>query len=56
MKFKWYGVFYVGAPYGENEMGELISKHKSMQAAEAARQKLQWMTKYYGLNTKIMEF
>ena len=48
-----YEVRYVGAPYGENEQGELVSSHRTFEAAGAARRKLQKNPRYYGSNTKI---
>lgn len=53
MKTEWWAVVYVGAPYGENESGEIVSRHKSEEAAVAARQKLQDNPRYYGSNTKV---
>lgn len=31
-----HAIFYVGAPYGDGEMGHLVSRHTSEEAAEAA--------------------
>lgn len=49
-----YEVRYVGAPYGLGEAGETISRHRTLEAAEAAREKLQVNPRYYGLNTKVV--
>ncbi len=46
---------YVGAPYGENESGELLSRWPSMEAAERARRRLQDNPRYYGSNTRVVE-
>lgn len=51
----YYGIFYVGAPYGENETGELVSKHKTEVKAKEQRAKLQDQARYYGSNTIIRE-
>lgn len=50
---RW-AVVYVGAPYGENESGEIVSRHRSEEAAIAARQKLQGSPRYYGSSTKVL--
>ena len=49
-----YGVFYCGAPYGDNETGELVSTHRSLKAADFACGKLRGSPKYYGSNTRVM--
>ncbi len=46
-------VVYVGAPFGLNEAGEVVSRHRTEEAAEKARRKLQDNPKYYGSNTRI---
>lgn len=48
-----YEVRYVGAPYGENESGEVVSRHRSPEAARAARARLQDNPRYYGSNTRV---
>lgn len=50
-----YEVRYVGAPYGEGESGELLSRHRTREAAEDARRRLQSNPRYYGSNTRIVE-
>jgi hypothetical protein len=51
----WYEVRYVGAPYGDNESGETVSRHRTLDAAGAAVRKLQSNPRYYGSNTRIAE-
>jgi hypothetical protein len=46
-------VVYCGAPYGENELGEVVSRHRTEEAATAARVKLQDNPKYYGSNSRV---
>ena len=46
-------VVYCGAPYGEGESGEVVSTHRTEEAAEKARIKLQSNPKYYGSNSKV---
>jgi hypothetical protein len=46
-------VVYVGSPYGEGESGEIVSRHRSEEAAEEARSRLQNNPKYYGQNTIV---
>jgi len=48
-----YAVVYVGAPYGDNEAGEIVSRHRTYDAAVAARTKLQDNPRYYGSNSTI---
>lgn len=50
---KRYAVFFVGAPFGENEEGELLSKHDTARDAIERRYTLQGHPQYYGANTKI---
>ena len=40
-------VRYVGAPYGENESGHVVSRHRTLEAAERSAAKLQTSPKYY---------
>lgn len=46
-------VVYCGAPYGDNELGEIVSRHKTESAALAARDRLQSNPKYYGSNSRV---
>jgi hypothetical protein len=46
-------VIYCGAPYGDNESGEVVSRHRSEEAATEARHKLQSNPKYYGRNSRV---
>lgn len=41
------GVYYIGAPYGANEDGELISKHRDRQHAEKSLKELSKQDRYY---------
>ena len=47
-------VRYIGAPYGMNESGEVVSRHRTIETAERAARKLQTSPKYYR-NVKIVE-
>jgi hypothetical protein len=49
-----YQVRYVGAPYGENESGEIVSTHRTEEAALRARAKLQSNPRYYGSNSTVV--
>jgi len=40
-------VRYIGAPYGMNESGEVVSRHRTIETAERAARKLQTSPKYY---------
>jgi len=53
-KAEWWAVVYVGAPYGENETGEIVSRHRSYCAAFIAWRKLQSRPRYYGKNSQIV--
>jgi hypothetical protein len=46
-------VVFVGAPYGDNEQGEIVSRHRSEEAAMEARRRLQNNPKYHGMNTVV---
>ncbi len=50
-----WAVVYVGAPYGENEQGEVVSRHRSEEAAVKARRKLQSNPRYYGSNSAVRQ-
>ena len=50
-----YIVVYCGAPYGEGEAGEIVSRHHTLIKARESRNKMQSSPKYYGANSKIME-
>ena len=50
-----FAVVYVGAPFGENEFGYVVSKHRTEEAAVAARAKLQSNPKYYGRNSTVKQ-
>ena len=43
-----YEVRYVGAPYGTDESGRIVSRHKTARAALSAMRKLQNSPKYHG--------
>ena len=49
-----FAVVYVGAPYGDNELGQVVSRHRSREAAENAVRELQTSPRYYG-NVLIRE-
>jgi hypothetical protein len=49
-----YELRYQGAPYCEGEAGELVSWHRTREAAEAALRRLRSSPKHYG-NTRIVE-
>lgn len=53
MKTTW-EVRYVGAPYGEDERGETVSRHRTEEAATDARRKLQGNPRYYGSNSRVV--
>lgn len=38
---------YTGAPYGLNEYGEVISTHRTYDAAQKAASKIAYQAKYY---------
>lgn len=48
-----WAVVYVGAPYGEGESGEVVSRHRTEDEANEARVELQDNPKYYGSNTVV---
>ncbi len=50
-----WAVVYIGAPYGSNEFGEIVSKHRTAEAARAALAKLQSNPRYYGNNATVKE-
>jgi len=47
-------VRYVGAPYGLNEDGEIVSRHKTYANAVYACNNLQDNPRYYGDNSRIV--
>ena len=49
-----YAVFYCGAPYGDDETGELVSRHRTLSAARLAHTKLQDSLKYHGTDSRVM--
>lgn len=51
-----YEVRYQGAPYGDNEQGELVSRHLTREAAEKALRALLklYPARHHG-NTRIVE-
>lgn len=51
---KRYEVRYVGAPYGDNESGHLMSWHRTREAAERAARKLSEWANYYN-HVRIVE-
>lgn len=50
---KQWEVRYVGAPYGTSDYGEVLSRHKSYEAAVDARQRLQEDPRFYGACTVV---
>ena len=50
-----WAVVYVGAPYGEGEFGEVVSRHRTEEAARAALAKLRDNPRYYGSNAAVKE-
>ncbi len=50
-----WAVVYVGAPYGDNEQGEVVSRHRSEDAAHKALAKLQDNPRYYGSNARVRQ-
>ncbi len=49
---KW-GVYYIGAPHGIGEIGELVSRHKTEEEAVIERSRLQKNPRYYGENSQV---
>jgi hypothetical protein len=47
-------VMYVGAPYGIGESGEVVSRHRTEEAAQRAYARLQSNPKYYGSNSCVV--
>jgi hypothetical protein len=52
-KSTYWTVCYVGAPYGDDESGEIVSRHRTREAAEEAHRKLQSDPHYYGSNSVV---
>lgn len=48
-------VYYVGAVYGNDKIGEVVSRHRTEDAAIAFRLKLQSNPRFYGSNTTVRE-
>jgi hypothetical protein len=51
----WWCVVYCGAPYGDNEFGEVVSKHRTEEAAEEALRKARRISpaRYHGGNGRV---
>ena len=47
-----WAVIYCGAPYGDTEF-EVVSRHRTRDAADAAHRKLQSDPRYYGSNSRV---